>query len=733
LGVLGLVARFDFLAFHLVAELFSVIAGLLVFTTAIGSYRLHRNTYLLVLGCAYFWVGGLDLAHTLTYQGMGLFGVTSANLATQLWLVARALEAASLLIAPFYLLRFRPLSPLKVMAVFAWLSAVLVSLIASGLMPEAYVDGRGLTPFKVISEWAIIVTLIAALGHMIYRRTLIPRPSYGPMVAALLLTITTELLFTLYVGVHGVINLVGHLLKFMSSWLVLEALVSSTLTRPFEMVARATDSFDGIPDPVLLINRHGLLVQINRATRQWMGKDLDAIVGRPLIDALHLDLDDDNTLFIQQAISTLSPLHDHEAVDTRRQRTILLSMAPFWNSHKDAIMVVSLRDITERQAMERALSVAKQRAEMALVNSGQGLWDWNIKTGAVFFSPAIETMLGYQPGTWDRSISAWERLLHPDDLPQVMRDLSRHLEGETPLYDNTHRLRHKDGHWVWVRDRGKVVERDDKGAPARAVGTHSDVSSAVARETHLSSVNAKLQSFAYELSHDLKEPLETLAQQLQLLQKTRGDALNGEPSVVLKHACDGALRLNTMIDELLECTRIESATITLVPVDMNVLCSNVIRALQRTLLEHDGQVSCGPSLPLVLGDLDILDQVLHTLLINALTGHATGRPPKVSINGWNEADRAVFEVTDHGLDLDPQDCQTLFEIYRRSPDNAGFPSHRIGLAVVKHSLDRLGGSISVRSEPGQGSTFRVTLKLPPGPASAMAQAVAASHQDQEEV
>jgi PAS domain S-box-containing protein len=732
LAIISLVARFDFLAFHLVAEMFSIIVSLLVFATAIGSYRFHRNNYLLILGCAYFWIGTLDLAHALTYKGMGLFGVTSANIATQFWLGARGLEAASLLIAPLFLFRLRPISPLKVMAVFGWVSAAIGAMIVGSVMPVAYVDGEGLTAFKVISEWVIIALLGTALAHMAYRRRLIPQPSYYPLVGALVLIITTEALFTLYSGVHGTINLLGHLTKFLSSWLVLEALVSSTLTRPFEMIARAADSFDGIPDPVLLVNRYGLLVQVNRATQEWMGRDIEKIVGRPLVDALHLDPDDESTHTLVRAIETLSPLRDHEAIDGRRQRAMLLSMAPFYNSNRDAIVVVSLRDITERQAMERALSVAKQRSEMALINSRQGLWDWNIKTGEVFFSPAMETMLGYDVGTWKRHVSAWERLLHPDDLPRVMSDLSRHLDGEIPLYDNTHRLRHKDGHWVWVRDRGQVVERDQMGGAVRAVGTHSDVSMAVARETQLASANAELQSFAYAISHDLKEPLQTISQQLHRLKQSLGETLLEEPTEFLDLAQDGAHRLNVMIDGLLEYARIDTDSLTPTMVDMTTVCRGVIRTLDRTIVECDGQIACGPSLPVVRSDSDILQRIMHNLISNALKYHAEGKPPSVSIDGWSEADTAVIEVSDQGIGINPQESAVIFDIFRRGSGVQDRPGLGIGLAVVKRSLERLGGTISVTSQVGKGSTFRLTLPLPSSPMQVIAHAAALADSEEQQ-
>lgn len=133
------------------------------------------------------------------------------------------------------------------------------------------------------------------------------------------------------------------------------------------------------------------------------------------------------------------------------------------------------RDITEQRRSELALRAYEQRWQLALTGANDGLWDWDIDTGEVWFSDRWQTMLGYEPGEVEGHVRSWERLVHPDDKPEVMRVLQDHLEGRTPTYETEHRVRHKDGSWVWVLDRGTVVERDRQGRSLRAVGTHTDV------------------------------------------------------------------------------------------------------------------------------------------------------------------------------------------------------------------------------------------------------------------
>ncbi len=123
-----------------------------------------------------------------------------------------------------------------------------------------------------------------------------------------------------------------------------------------------------------------------------------------------------------------------------------------------------------------SLRVSEERLKLALESTEDGLWDWNVATGEVYFSPRWQSMLGFEPGEVEGQVSSWEALVHPDDRGRVTDILTRHLEGETPYYEAEHRIKTKSGTWKWILDRGKVVERDENGRALRAVGTHTDIS-----------------------------------------------------------------------------------------------------------------------------------------------------------------------------------------------------------------------------------------------------------------
>ena len=133
------------------------------------------------------------------------------------------------------------------------------------------------------------------------------------------------------------------------------------------------------------------------------------------------------------------------------------------------------RDITERKCAEDALRENEKLWKLALEGTNQGVWDWNIPEGKVSLSPRWKANLGYAEHEIGNGLEEWSDLLHPDDKPKVMKEVERHFRGETVYYQHEHRMRHKDGRWIWMLDHGKVVERSAEGKPLRMVGTDTDI------------------------------------------------------------------------------------------------------------------------------------------------------------------------------------------------------------------------------------------------------------------
>lgn len=264
---LGLVvlSRISFLWFHALAELFAIVVGISLYLIASRSYVFTRNGYLLFLAQGFFWAALIDLVHTLAYAGMGLIPGNDPNSATQLWLLARALEASTLLLGVHYLESEAP--PRWSFAGFGAIALGGIAAIFAGLAPAAFVVGQGLTPFKIAGEYVIIAMLAGASLRLYLRRARLDRELYSLMLGVFSLTMLSEFAFTIYVGVYDISNLVGHIFKFWAFWLLLLAITRRMLAQPFRMLSRQAHTFDHMPMPVLLTDASGIIQSCNAAAR----------------------------------------------------------------------------------------------------------------------------------------------------------------------------------------------------------------------------------------------------------------------------------------------------------------------------------------------------------------------------------------------------------------------------------------------------------------------------------
>ena len=234
---LYLTSFYSYLLFHSIVELFSVAIAWGVFALAWNSRRLIRNNYLLLLGIAYLFVGNLDLLHTLAYKGMNVFPGYGANLPTQLWIAARYLESISFLIAPFFL--GRDLNPRNALvAYFLCFTLILLSIFAWPIFPTCYVEGQGLTTFKVVSEYIICALILGALALLYYERQEFDVTVWQLVAWSLLTMMVAELAFTHYIGVYDLSNQIGHYFKVVSFYLVYKAIIETGLTKPFSILLR---------------------------------------------------------------------------------------------------------------------------------------------------------------------------------------------------------------------------------------------------------------------------------------------------------------------------------------------------------------------------------------------------------------------------------------------------------------------------------------------------------------
>lgn len=357
-GICVAASRINYLLFHTLAELFSIVIALTALVVASTSRHFTRNHFTVYVAVAIGWCAALDLVHTLAYKGMHLFGPDDANLPTQLWIAARFIQALALLLSPLFLRRSVRVGYLH--AGFG-LTALAVTLwIFSGTFPAAFIEGQGLTAFKIDAEY-VIIGMLAASAVLLWRQRGLMSPSlFLNMQMALVAMILSELAFTRYVSVYGEANLIGHIFKIFAYWFVYLALVQSTLREPFSMLSRTASTYEAVPDPTFVIlNEGGLIQQANRAAARYVGMPPEDLIGRPMHPLFHAPAVRPEDCPVCARIAGGESMFSVEIDRGGTAGTVECSVAPFAVAGRHRSYVQVVRDITERKrlAVERELLV----------------------------------------------------------------------------------------------------------------------------------------------------------------------------------------------------------------------------------------------------------------------------------------------------------------------------------------------------------------------------------------
>jgi len=386
-------------------------------------------------------------------------------------------------------------------------------------------------------------------------------------------------------------------------------------------------------------------------------------------------------------------------------------------------------EIVQRQRAEEALRESEERWNLALSASGLGVWDWNVTTSCVFFSQRLTEALGYSETEFGNTLDAWKQRIHPDDKSAVMDKLERHFAGELPHYESEHRVQCKDGAYVWVLDRGMIIERTEEGKPVRMIGTHTDINERrqmaddLRRQAEeLADANVALANaaqmkdeFLASMSHELRTPLAGILGLTETLREEVYGPLNDRQQNALRNIDSSGHHLLDLINDILDIVKIASGNLELNPsnVDLDALCEASVRLVVPMARAKQQRLSYTSH---ILGanlwaDERRVKQILANLLTNAVKFTPNGGEMGLVVDGDAALKEIQFTVWDKGIGIAADDVARIFLPFvqldsRLARLHAGTG---LGLALIHRLAALHGGRVSVESKPDQGSRFIVTL------------------------
>jgi len=379
---LYLTSLYSYILFHIVAESFSIVIAICLFMIAWNTRHLTKNNYVLFISIAFLFAGIIDFVHTLAYKGMGVFIGFDANLPTQLWIIARYLQSISLLVAPWFIDR-----KLRTSAVFGfYLSATLLLLAAvfSGtLFPDCFIEGKGLTPFKVASEYIICFILISSF-ILLYRH----REKFDPKILRLIAwsifcTIVSELAFTFYISVYGLSNLIGHFFKIFSFYLIYRAIIATGLENPYSLLFYDLHKnqeemeiiLDSSPIMIFYKDSKNRFLRVNKVLAEATGLPREAMEGKTVFEIYpnqatsYWEDDKDVIASGKPKIGIIEPIDT--ATGTRWVQT---DKIPYRDKEGRIIGIIGFAiDITERKRVDQELRDSEESFRMLYASSPIGI------------------------------------------------------------------------------------------------------------------------------------------------------------------------------------------------------------------------------------------------------------------------------------------------------------------------------------------------------------------------
>ncbi|RLD07081.1 MAG: hypothetical protein DRI65_05425 [Chloroflexota bacterium] len=396
--------------------------------------------------------------------------------------------------------------------------------------------------------------------------------------------------------------------------------------------------------------------------------------------------------------------------------------------------------------------------------TNDGIWDWDLKTDAVHFDPLYYTMAGYEIDDFPHLLEEYRKRVHPDDVELVFSNAEDHLSGKIERFSVEFRFLRKDGSWLWVMGRGKVVEQDQDGNPLRFVGTHTDISAQKAVEEKLSQyqlqledivedrtqrlnerileierLNAaltnilddyqtaneklssmstsltdtyqELESFTYSVSNDLRVPLNKVKESAQTLLKKYPSKIDQKALEYIESVNINALIMDDLIENLTELSLLGRQELNPISIDSFALVEDIINTYSDQIKKRKIKIDI-KDLPPCCADENLLKIALHNLISNAIKFTNKQKKPEITIGYQPDQtdDRVIYFVKDNGVGFNMEDTEKVFDTFQRLHSQDEFPGSGIGLALAKKIINRHGGKIWVEAAEKDGATFYFDLE-----------------------
>ncbi len=390
----------------------------------------------------------------------------------------------------------------------------------------------------------------------------------------------------------------------------------------------------------------------------------------------------------------------------------------------------TLRDISERVVALKKLEESERLYRTITENAQDVIVVSTTDRKIRYVSPSASSVLGYSPDEIGTVLSL--NATHPDDQASYTAIRQDAIEKHKSHFSATIRLRHQNGDYVWIETLSKLIYDPQTKELREIQSTMRDVTSRkIAQEAleklnaeleervqertkRLFEVNLELESFTSSVSHDLRSPLNVIQGFGRAFLEDYSDTTPTAGQDFVNRIVGAAGRMDVLITDLLQYSRLSKAEIILTPIALAPLLLDLVHEFEIESQRYNATISLKGNFPVVLARETILRQILINLVGNSLKFSRSDVSPEITI--WAEIEQTSktvkIHVQDNGIGIETRDLERIFQPFERLHGVSEYPGSGIGLAFVKRGIERMGGQIVVTSSLGKGSHFWLSLNQP---------------------
>ncbi|OEC88317.1 sensor histidine kinase [Methanobacterium bryantii] len=496
----------------------------------------------------------------------------------------------------------------------------------------------------------------------------------------------------------------------------------------FESLKESQEYYEALfelsPTYTVLLGLDGTIKNFNKKTELFAGMPREKLIGIPFTE-----LDFVPKAGMNAHIERISKLANGKPVEPFESRIAERNGKIHWIEVHSTLLkkgsappeiLVSCNDITERKKTENALKESEEKFRQIAENMGEVFWVIDPKTGEVIYvSPVYQWVWGRTCQSLYENHKSWIEAIHPEDRDRTVEMIWNGFDNIDEAKEGfEYRVIRPDGKIIWVWMQSFLI-MDESGEISRIVGVASEITGYKKAEEEIKALldelkrsNEELQQFAYVTSHDLQEPLRTIASFTQLMARRYKGKLDDDADEFMDYIVDASVRMKQMIMDLLEYSRVGTKQEMFRAIHIESELNDVLVNLNDLIERSRAEITHDP-LPVVFGDESQLLLLFQNLITNAIKFRKENEPPKIHISVAcdHEKNEYVFSISDNGIGIEEQYFGRIFTIFQRLHTRDEYPGTGIGLSVAKRIVERHGGRIWVESTFGEGSVFYFSIPV----------------------